>query len=538
MQPMRVPACSVMAALFAVTGMGWGDPNDVIVNEFFYNDDGWQSYPGIGNQTISGDWVELLVVRWPGVDMRGWAITDKNEPHSGSEGYVTFPSASSFEAVPQGTRVVCALSPGNGSLTEDLDSSDSVMLAKLDSDGGQLMRNGSLSISNTDEQIVLLSGPPLLGTGVDMVMEGNTADAGDFGLVFFHPFSHLGSDEGCFFTHHGDGGFNNDDGEDGWETEMGYGQASPGGLNPGQSAPPAGGDDPDASVGPIPMDFGIIDESTTADLVLQVTNAATATLDLDVAGILPVDGDTGEFAVIGSPPVGISPGSATVLHIRYSPGLGEGMPHSAVFCLDSSDSHDPFFICRGRTFGGAAVGQVIVRSFAANPNDGFSVGDFSRDGIADSLKDEFVSVRNVCGEAVYLAGWTLSDSLSVRHVFGEVVISGSEEFYVFAAGVGGWLDPERAFESSAGGLSLNNSGDTVYIRDSTGMVIDSVSYGLGSGGLYSVGGGASLGGSNRRDETSAESSWSDEGQSVTIQRIDHYLTPEQSGVHAAAWLGY
>ncbi len=63
-----------------------------------------------------------------------------------------------------------------------------------------------------------------------------------------------------------------------------------------------------------------------------------------------------------------------------------------------------------------------------------------------------------------LSGWTLSDATQVRHVFPRGTTLGEGGLTVTGGG------------ASSGGLSLNNPGDAVVLRDADGRVVDTVSW--------------------------------------------------------------
>lgn len=121
---------------------------------------------------------------------------------------------------------------------------------------------------------------------------------------------------------------------------------------------------------------------------------------------------------------------------------------------------------------------ILVNEVLADPPT--AVGDANRDGVSSSSQDEFVELVNTGRTAVALEGWTLSDAASVRHIFApDSSIAGGAFFVVFGGGApqgfAAWAVASR------GTLSLNNAGDTVTLRNASGVLIDQLSYGAEGG---------------------------------------------------------
>ncbi|MEP0549061.1 MAG: lamin tail domain-containing protein [Rhodothermales bacterium] len=138
----------------------------------------------------------------------------------------------------------------------------------------------------------------------------------------------------------------------------------------------------------------------------------------------------------------------------------------------------------GTAFAGCSAppppAAVVINEFLADPA-GDLAGDANGDGTRDGTEDEFVELVNRTDAPVDISGWTLSDAVGVRHTFpdgtvlaaqcGAVVFGGGSPMGIF----GGMT------VQTAGGLGLNNGGDTVTLADAFGAVIAEVTYG-GEGG--------------------------------------------------------
>jgi|GEM_PF-183585 len=132
-------------------------------------------------------------------------------------------------------------------------------------------------------------------------------------------------------------------------------------------------------------------------------------------------------------------------------------------------------LCAGVLFLPMAEGSVFINEILADPPSGI-LGDANRDGVRSASGDEFVELVNTDSETISITGWTLSDALFVRHLFSPASFIPAESFFVVFGG-GNPVGFENFDTSSTGSLSLNNSGDTVYLRDATAALIDSFTYG-------------------------------------------------------------
>ena len=118
-----------------------------------------------------------------------------------------------------------------------------------------------------------------------------------------------------------------------------------------------------------------------------------------------------------------------------------------------------------------AEAVILVNELLPNPGG----LDANRDGIANSIQDEFVELVNTGFDPVSLAGWTLADAIKVRHVFAaDAVLPGCSFFVVFGGGTP--KDFLYVATASTKTLSLNNTGDTVTLKDADAALIDSFIY--------------------------------------------------------------
>jgi Lamin Tail Domain len=90
---------------------------------------------------------------------------------------------------------------------------------------------------------------------------------------------------------------------------------------------------------------------------------------------------------------------------------------------------------------------------------------------------EFVEIVNIGATAANIGGWTISDGTAVRHTFAAgTTLNPGKAVVVFGGASAIPAGLSNAVGASSGGLSLNNSGDTVTVRDSGGVVRNSFAY--------------------------------------------------------------
>jgi endonuclease/exonuclease/phosphatase family metal-dependent hydrolase len=114
--------------------------------------------------------------------------------------------------------------------------------------------------------------------------------------------------------------------------------------------------------------------------------------------------------------------------------------------------------------GGSPTAQVILNEILANEPGSSTAG-------------EAIEIVNTGSAAVDIRGWTLSDSIQVRHTFAAgTILAAGKAIVVFGAASAIPPGLTNAVASSTGKLSLNNGGDTVTLRDGAGAIQDGFAY--------------------------------------------------------------
>lgn len=111
------------------------------------------------------------------------------------------------------------------------------------------------------------------------------------------------------------------------------------------------------------------------------------------------------------------------------------------------------------------VPPLVINEFMADPAGDIS-GDANNDGGRNSTEDEFVEIYNNSANPIDISGWTLSDSVEIRHTFPSgSIVEGNCAIVVFGGGnPAGAFGFSRVQTSSSSTLSLNNGGDSITLN--------------------------------------------------------------------------
>lgn len=140
--------------------------DEVVINEFYVAG------------ALGREYVELLVTKQGGVDLRGWTLSDvgtRAGSAASAEGDIILPNDSYLSSVPQGTFVVIVLIAGAGSSTpaEDLSTTDdNRRLVLIAGSTTNLSANGTLDLS-ANENLQLYAGNRETGTLIDQMQVGS-----------------------------------------------------------------------------------------------------------------------------------------------------------------------------------------------------------------------------------------------------------------------------------------------------------------------------------------------------------------------------
>jgi hypothetical protein len=123
--------------------------------------------------------------------------------------------------------------------------------------------------------------------------------------------------------------------------------------------------------------------------------------------------------------------------------------------------------------------EILLNEIHADPDPEW--GDANGDGQVNSDDDEFLEFVNLSDVALDLSGWIINDAIKPRYIFpdGTVLEAGSAVVIFGGGNPLGDFGGSQVF--SAGSLGLNNSGDTVLLRDASGVIRLSIQYGAEGG---------------------------------------------------------
>ena len=119
-----------------------------------------------------------------------------------------------------------------------------------------------------------------------------------------------------------------------------------------------------------------------------------------------------------------------------------------------------------------ASAQLVINELLYDPSPG---NDVNQDGEANTSQDEFVEIVNTGNESVNIGGYQITDLSGNFFEFpAGTMINGNEAIVVFGGGnPAATLNGVTTF---SGGPSLNNSGDTITLLDSSFAQVDQVRY--------------------------------------------------------------
>ncbi|WP_426431352.1 lamin tail domain-containing protein [Winogradskyella sp. HB-48] len=129
-----------------------------------------------------------------------------------------------------------------------------------------------------------------------------------------------------------------------------------------------------------------------------------------------------------------------------------------------------------------ALPNIVINEILADPTG----IDANGDGTVSTTEDEFVELVNNEIFAVDITGYTLSDAVGIKHVFGSIILPAGGSVVVFSGGTPTGISGASE-TASTGNLQLNNGGDTVTLEDGSSNIIATYTYGGEGGNDQSLG---------------------------------------------------
>lgn len=122
-----------------------------------------------------------------------------------------------------------------------------------------------------------------------------------------------------------------------------------------------------------------------------------------------------------------------------------------------------------------ANASIIFNEILADPASSL-LGDSNNDGVTSFRDDEFIEFFNLGANPISLFDWYVADAVKTRHVFDIDSILNPNEYLVVFGGGAPSLSNASWQTASTGQLGLNNSGDHLYLYDSTDALITDLQY--------------------------------------------------------------
>jgi Lamin Tail Domain/Secretion system C-terminal sorting domain len=117
------------------------------------------------------------------------------------------------------------------------------------------------------------------------------------------------------------------------------------------------------------------------------------------------------------------------------------------------------------------IPKIVINEILADPDE-----DTNGDNVLDTKDDEFIEFVNNNGSDVDISGWQIFDQVNSNHTFQEgTIVPDGESIVVFGGGNPSGI-PGLVQVSSDGDLSLNNSNETIALKDKNGIIVASYSY--------------------------------------------------------------
>ncbi len=201
-------------------------------------------------------------------------------------------------------------------------------------------------------------------------------------------------------------------------------------------------------------------------------SGAPATYTADTAFGLGYEVGTGNYVVYNGTGTDVTVGNLVNGTVYYFKVF--------VYYEDAGAAHD--------YSAGNAVNSIphglVINEFQADPDA--VLGDANGDGTPSTTQDEFVEIVNNSNLPLDIHNWELHDAIGLKHTF-DTIIPGYGAIVIFGGGTPtGIFGGSIVKTASSGGLGLNNTGDNIIIKNSSGTSVLSYTYGSEGGDNQSV----------------------------------------------------
>ncbi|MDX1641533.1 MAG: lamin tail domain-containing protein, partial [Balneolaceae bacterium] len=127
--------------------------------------------------------------------------------------------------------------------------------------------------------------------------------------------------------------------------------------------------------------------------------------------------------------------------------------------------------------------DIVLNEFLADPPSG---SDPNGDGSPSTSDDEFLEFVNTGDSDLDITGWTIEEAGGLAHTFPSTVLSPGQPVVVFNGGSADGYFGGAIAQISSDGFTLNNGGDTIILKNDSGVEIINYTYGSEAGNDESI----------------------------------------------------
>ena len=168
-------------------------------------------------------------------------------------------------------------------------------------------------------------------------------------------------------------------------------------------------------------------------------------------------------------------GPTTILSSARHPTAAHWVPHKTV-----SPTEAPFSPGDAPEPRPVSTYPIVISEVLADPPED-AVGDANQDGQRDKYEDEFIELYNAGPDTISLVGWRLGDSRPLKDHFRfprDAVIAPESYVVLFGGGTPSGFTVPVYTDDGRIGNGLTDTGEAIYLVDSIGGIVDSVSHAI------------------------------------------------------------
>jgi hypothetical protein len=219
----------------------------------------------------------------------------------------------------------------------------------------------------------------------------------------------------------------------------------------------------------------VLDAQPTTDVVLNISSGDTGEVTLDLATLTftNADWDTPQTVIATGVDDALQDGSIIVTITVAVDDASSDDDYDAVVDATTTVTNED-----------DELPNLIINEFQADPDA--TSGDANGDGSVNTTDDEFIEIYNASGAELNITNYTIEDGNGLRHTFPDgTILPAGAVIVVFGGGTPTGI-PCLTQLASTGSLGLNNSGDSIIIKDTSSTVVTTRTYGSEGGDNQSI----------------------------------------------------